>query len=90
VDAIWLGVTDRNPQIMASQARQFGIETNQTCGWVPYPIPKEVFILQEMHLTQNQVRQLLPVLQHFAEHGELPSFEDAKLMSEAVDLLEEE
>ena len=26
-----------------------------------------------MHLSQRDVTELLPVLQHFAEHGELPS-----------------
>jgi len=30
-----------------------------------------------MHLTQEQVGELLPLLQHFVEHGELPTEEEA-------------
>lgn len=70
--AIWLGIDDPAPEIMASEAAQVGIKTNQTTGWVPYPIPKEVLIKTRMHLTQDQVKELLPILQHFAKHGELP------------------
>lgn len=29
-----------------------------------------------MHLTQSQVRELLPLLSYFVEHGELPSLND--------------
>lgn len=28
---------------------------------------------ERMHLTQDQVKALLPALQHFAEHGEMPT-----------------
>src|SRR5687768_254006 len=64
-DCIWFGVDDPNPQIMASQAKSFGIETNETNGWVSYPIPKEVLLSTRMHLTRKQVQDLLPILQHF-------------------------
>jgi len=70
-DCIWLGVDDTNPQIMASQAKSFGVETNETTGWVPYPIPNEVSLTTRMHLTRKQVKKLLPLLQHFVETGEL-------------------
>lgn len=33
---------------------------------------KEEHILARMHLTQEMVRDLLPLLQHFVEHGDLP------------------
>jgi hypothetical protein len=36
-DAVWLGVNDANPQIMASKTLQGGT------GWVPYDIGKIVF-----------------------------------------------
>ena len=70
-DAIWFGCDDLNPQIMASQAKAFGIETTETCGWVPYPIPKEVLMNDRMHLTRSQVKDLLPILQKFAKTGEI-------------------
>ncbi len=69
--AIWFGCDDANPQIMASQAAEHGIETVQASGWVSYPIPDEVLLNTRMHLTQEQVRKLLPYLQHFAETGEI-------------------
>lgn len=40
--AVWLGVDDPNPKILASQAARNGIETKETTGWVPYPIPKDI------------------------------------------------
>jgi len=71
-DAIWFGVDDPKPQIMASDAIKLGLETNgETCGWVPYEIPKEVLISTRMHLTQDMVAKLIPVLQQFVETGEV-------------------
>lgn len=71
-DAIWLGVADANPIIMASQAAAHGVATSEACGWVQYPVPNEVSMTTRMHLTREQVAELLPVLQHFADTGELP------------------
>lgn len=73
--AIWLGIDDANPLVLASQASRLGVETNETTGWVPYPIPDEVLISTRMHLTQDQVKALLPILEHFAEYGEVISGE---------------
>lgn len=70
-DAIWFGVADASPQVMASDAWKVGVATKETTGWVPYQIPKEVLLSTRMHLTQDQVKELLPILQHFAETGEL-------------------
>ncbi len=84
-DAIWLGIDDAKPQIMASHARALADSgdkgakealTAAGCpafGWIPWPIPDEVLMSTRMHLTQEQVRALLPALQHFAETGELPA-----------------
>lgn len=69
--AVWFGVDDANPMILAVNARKLGIPTNEHTGWVPYSLPKEVFLSTRMHLTQDMVRQLLPTLQKFAETGEL-------------------
>lgn len=70
-DCIWFGIMDANPQIMASQAKNFGIETSETTGWVPYPVPKEVLMTTRMHLNREQVSELLPILQKFVETGEI-------------------
>ena len=75
--AIWLGVDDCMPQIMASEAINLGIPTGgQTTGWIPYPIPKEVLLTTRMHLTQEQVAKLLPSLEHFVKTGFLPDPDD--------------
>ena len=74
-DAIWFGVDDVDPQIMEFDAHRMGIPTPATVGWIPFAIPEEVLLSTRMHLTQDQVKELLPILQHFAEHGELPNLE---------------
>ena len=48
-----------------------GVETEETTGWVEYPIPEGVSIYTRMHLDQKQVKELLPYLMRFAETGEL-------------------
>lgn len=70
-DAIWLGVHEANPKIMASDAKAAGIQTEQQTGWIAYPIPKQVLISTRMHLTREQVKSLLPILQRFVEKGDL-------------------
>ena len=71
-DAIWFGVDDPNPLIMAFDANRLGLPTNgETSGWVKYDVPKEVLINTRMHLTRKQVAKLLPVLQKFIETGEI-------------------
>lgn len=72
-DAIWFGVNDADPQIMASQAADHGVATKATCGWVKYPVPDEVLLNTRMHLTRRQVEDLLPILIHFVETGEVPT-----------------
>jgi hypothetical protein len=70
-DAIWLGIDDADPKIMASQAASYGIKTEETCGWVPYPIPDAVLLNTRMHLTREQVKALLPALMHFVDTGDV-------------------
>jgi hypothetical protein len=64
-DAIWFGVDDPDPKIMASKVQEGGT------GWVKYPIPDDVLIKTRMHLTQKQVKKLLPHLIKFVETGEI-------------------
>lgn len=70
-DAIWIGVDDANPKIMASQAARFGIETQETCGHISFPFPDEVSFNTRMHLNREAVAKLIPILQKFVETGEL-------------------
>jgi hypothetical protein len=70
-DAIWFGVNDANPQILARDARALGIATEQVNGWVPFQIPDEVLLTTRMHLTREMVADLLPILQRFVDTGEL-------------------
>lgn len=70
-ECIWLGVNDADPQIMASQAAEHGVETTETTGWVKYPIPSEVSLSTRMHLSREDVKKMLPLLTKFVETGSL-------------------
>lgn len=58
--AIWFGCHDPNPQMMVVGQ-----------GWTPVQLPDGVHCSTRMHLTQDMVRRLLPVLIQFATTGEL-------------------
>ena len=70
-DRIWFGINDCKPKIMAIHADEAGVKTNETTGWVPYPIPPNVLLSTRMHLSQSQVIELLPYLTKFAETGNI-------------------
>ncbi|CCF19126.1 conserved protein of unknown function [Pseudorhizobium banfieldiae] len=58
--SLWLGCDDADPKILLPDR-----------GWTQHPfLPGTVFNTR-MHLTQDMVKDLLPYLQHFAEHGDL-------------------
>lgn len=64
-EAIWLGVDDVQPQIMASRTPEGGV------GWVPFHIPDDVNLTTRMHLTREQVAELIPHLQKFVDTGDI-------------------
>ena len=64
-DAIWFGVDDANPKILASLTKEGGV------GWVKYNIPEQVLLSTRMHLTRKQVKELLPHLKRFARTGKI-------------------
>lgn len=70
-DCIWFGVDDVNPKIMARDAAKCGVQTEEEVGWVTFPIPSEVLLSTRMHLTREQVADLIPILQKFVDTGEL-------------------
>ena len=70
-DALWLGIDDVDPKVMASQASSVGVDTYETTGWVKYPIPEEVLLSSRMHLNREQVEGLVNHLQTWLKEGEL-------------------
>lgn len=55
--------------VLASEAASVGIETDQTTGWVPYPIPNQVSLYTRMHLSEDGVRGLIAHLQSWLDTG---------------------
>lgn len=37
------------------------------------------YAMGRMHLTREQVKELIPILQHFVDHGSLPSWNPKKI-----------
>jgi hypothetical protein len=68
--AILLGVNNPNPEILAKNAAKLGIKTDETCGWVSYPIPEEVSIKTRIHLNRDQVKCLISHLQNWLKNSE--------------------
>ena len=61
---LWLGVNDPTIQFM----NKSGWET-----FDPKALGHMVLISGRMHLTQSQIKELLPLLTEFAETGQLPT-----------------
>ena len=61
--AVWLGIDGVEAQVLHSDASKVGLNTDATCGWVPYPIPKEVMVTTRMHLERDKVKALVECLQ---------------------------
>lgn len=71
---IWLGCKDLDVKVMKEDIK----------GWHDLDIKQikgvtEFVANNRMHLSQSMVKEILPILTYFAEHGELPSEEDLKL-----------
>lgn len=72
-EAIWFGVDDADPRILATHANRMGFPnpSGETTGWVPFHVPNEVLLSTRMLLTTEQVRNIIPVLQRFVDTGKL-------------------
>jgi hypothetical protein len=75
-ECIWIGVENPTnefrilPQTTAAQKKHgFGWQLKKLGDLFP---ECESMFPDRMHLTQNMVKMLLPVLEHFAKTGELP------------------
>jgi hypothetical protein len=62
---IWLGIDFAEPKILASKTEKGGT------GWVDYLIPEDVSFTTRMHLTRDQVKEILPILKKFVKTGEI-------------------
>lgn len=71
VSALWLGPNDPEPKCMASDAPLLMVETEETTGWVPYPIPPQVHMVTRAHLSRENVAALILHLQAWLETGSL-------------------
>lgn len=65
-DAIWFGVDE--PDLVIFEDENMG-------RYVKTKLPKNWSAHSRMHLTREQVKELLPYLQHFVETGDL-DYED--------------
>jgi hypothetical protein len=68
---LWLGLDEANPMVMATDAASVGVKTDETTGWVKYPLPEKVFISTCMHLSVSQVKHLTTTLQHWLKTREI-------------------
>lgn len=59
-NAIWLGVNDASPQVLIPGK-----------GWEPVVMPEGYIANTRMHLTQDHVKQLLPLLRRFVKTGDI-------------------
>lgn len=60
-DCIWLGCNDAEPWVCNGNGT----------GWSPVPLPDGTVCNTRMHLTQDMVRELFPLLKKFVRTGEL-------------------
>ena len=56
-DCIWLGKKAEVKHLVYGK------------GWVDYPLPSGVEVMDRMHLTREQVKELLPYLKRFVKTG---------------------
>ena len=71
---IWLGIDDAKSEIMKSKAEENGLSLEpgeEISGWMPYPIPKGVFVSTRMHLNEHQIKSLVEKLQLWLDTGSL-------------------
>ena len=61
-DCIWLGCDNPKVKILV-----------QNLGWQDIQLPEDADIFGcRMHLTQDMIKELIPILQHFVQTGNLP------------------
>lgn len=69
--ALWIGVDDAKPMILAKDAIKLGLETSQQNGWIDYPIPDEVSLHTRIHVNREQVAGLIDRLTKWLKTSKL-------------------
>ena len=69
---IWLGIDKVEPMILKTKACELclSLPPGEVSGWMPYPVPDDVFIHTRMHLNEVQVRGLIARLQTWLDTGD--------------------
>lgn len=70
---LWLNNMDSKPMIMADDAKRLGIRTSQEEGWIPFPLPDEVELFSAIHLTKDNIKELISRLSEWLEIGAFTS-----------------
>ena len=79
-DCIWLGIDSPEALIMSidcpGDSLTLKLEPNEgstaTTGWKRFVFPAGVLLSGRMHLTREMAADLIPLLQHFVDTGDLP------------------
>lgn len=82
--AIVLGVKKPKSRVLARNAAAVGITTAETTGWVPYPIPKQVYVDGPVFLSREDLKRLMPALQYFLATGEVPTADELRRFRKAT------
>uniref|UniRef100_A0AB39CDJ2 Uncharacterized protein n=1 Tax=Pseudomonas phage HRDY3 TaxID=3236930 RepID=A0AB39CDJ2_9VIRU len=71
--AIWFGPNEAEPEHMVHGK-----------GWVPYVYPEGIEVLHHTraHITQRQMKEILPILEHFTKFGEMPEIEQGMFLTQ--------
>lgn len=71
---LWIGPNDARPIILASQAAAHGVVTQETTGWVAFPVPDAVQMTTRAHVGREQVAAIVRHLQAWLDTGSLVPF----------------
>lgn len=64
-NSLLLNINDNNPSIMKSDP------IDNTEEWIDYSIPEDTYVNIRIHLSKEQIKELIPILQRFVDTGEL-------------------
>ena len=71
-----IGIEDAEPMFLASKAGKVGVDTDETVGWIPFPVPRDVMMTTRMHLNREQVKDLICTLSTWLATGGLEPISD--------------
>ncbi len=71
INALFIGVDNFQPIVMASDANALCIETNKSFGWIPFPMPKDVKMFTGMVLNKELAISIKEDLDYYIETNDL-------------------